>query len=1189
MRRRMLSMIRNRVFQFATAFLILAILPSVACAQGDAPDIIKSVSPVSAKQGESFNLTVNLQDPGQPPLPPSDVIPASVKIGTIEGTSVSRNGDVVTANFTIPSDEMAGTKNVSVVFPAPPDLSDVDEMVFTETGAFEVIGETGSLKVTLEPAGAVTADAQWKADGGSWQDSGTTLSDLSVGSHTVSFKTINGWTAPSAQSVAVISGQTETATGTYTEGGSTLSYPIVDTGQDFCSSDSAEITCPSSGEAFYGQDAQHAGYQFSYESETINGGKVVNDLVTGLMWQQTIDTDGDGDIDASDKKSLSDSKTYCENLTLAGHTDWRLPNIKELYSLIDFRGGDCSGYEGSDTSTLTPFIDNTVFDYDWGDTAANERLIDSQYASDTEYVDTEANDGGTLFGVNFADGRIKGYELVLHGTDKTFFCQCVRSNTSYGVNNFTDNGDDTITDNATGLMWSKNDSGGSGLNWEDALAWVETQNTANHNNWRMPNAKELQSILDYTLSPATSNSAAIDPLFNATKITNEANQDDYPYYWTSTTHLKYNGSVSSGVYISFGRAIGDYGKGDGWQDVHGAGAQRSDPKSPADGVTYPNSNGPQGDAQRVYNYVRLVRDAEVSSSGETGSLTVTISPQEAIDAGSQWKADSGSWQNSGASVSDLTVGTHTVSFKTVSGWTAPASQTVTITADSTKTLTGTYTEDTTEQTIGVFIRDEEKAFEGYTLFAPMQSTTTYLMNNEGNFVYSWESDYNPGLSVYLLESGNLLRTASVRNTVFDAGGSGGKVQEIEPDGNVAWEFDHSGAQYLLHHDVEYLPNGNVLMIAWEYKSEADTIEAGRNPSLLTDGELWPDKIIEVEPASGNIVWEWHVWDHLIQDHDDSKPNHGTVADHPELIDLNYVASGPKSGGADWTHFNSVDYHEEFDQIVVSVHSFSEIWIIDHSTTTEQAKSHAGGNSGKGGDILYRWGNPQTYSAGTSNDQKLFSQHDATWIEDGYPGAGNILIFNNGQGRSDGTDYSSVDEITPPADAQGNYSLTSGSAYDPADMTWTYSDPSDFYSENISGAQRLSNGNTLICNGANGIFFEVTPDKEIVWKYVNPVAKDGTVAQGEEIPENNGSKTNQVFRVYRYAPGYTGLPGDIASDVKGDMDGDWKITLTDIITVLRICAGEKVSPDTEVSDADVNNDSKIGLEEALYILKKLASL
>ncbi len=663
-------------------YIMLAIIFLIANFAWGQGATVETVSPSSAESNATVTVTITLSGDIPPHI-------TSATIGSTAGTiqSYDDTEGKIKASFDFQG-ETTGLKDVSVTFSTPD-----DSITITKAGAF-TIGSTGSLTIAINPGGAVSAGAKWNVDSGSWNESGVTVSDLVEGNHTVSFSSVIDWDKPGDMTVSISGNVSESAT--YTEISVTLTYPVVDTGQDFCSSNSAEITCPSSGEAFYGQDAQYSGYQFSYQLATISGDKVVNDLVTGLMWQQTIDTDGDGDIDAGDKKSLSDSKTYCENLTLAGYTDWRLPNIKELYSLIDFRGGDCSGYEGSDTSVLTPLIDNTVFDYDWGDTAADERLIDSQYASDTEYADTTVNEGGTLFGVNFADGRIKGYELVLHGTDKTFFCQCVRSNTSYGVNNFTDNGDNTITDNATGLMWSKNDSG-SGLNWEDALAWVSTKNASDYlgySDWRMPNAKELQSILDYTRSPATSSSAAIDLLFNATKITNEADQDDYPYYWTSTTHLKYNGSVGSGVYISFGRAIGDYGDGDGWQDVHGAGAQRSDPKSPEDGVTYPNSNGPQGDAQRVYNYVRLVRDADTVT--ETGTLTVTIGPSVAVTAGAQWSIDSGTtWKDSGTSET-LDVGTaYTVTFKTVSGYDKPSDMSGTIVSGS-NSVTGTYTEQTVE-------------------------------------------------------------------------------------------------------------------------------------------------------------------------------------------------------------------------------------------------------------------------------------------------------------------------------------------------------------------------------------------------------------------------------------------------------------------------------------------------------------
>jgi len=386
-------------------------------------------------------------------------------------------------------------------------------------------------------------------------------------------------------------------------------FSVVDTGQGTCYDVSGAIPCPDPGEAFYGQDAQYAGNTPGY---TDNGDGTITDNVTGLMWQQTPDTDGDGDIDANDKLTYDQAVARASTLNLGGYTDWRLPTIKELYSLIDFSGIDPSGYEGTDTSGLVPFIDTAYFDFAYGDTSAGERIIDAQYASSNLYVANTANDGGrTLFGVNFADGRIKGYGLTLFGSDKTFLVIYVRDNTGYGQNDFTDNGDGTISDNATGLMWAQNDSG-MGLNWEEALAWVEAQNAANYlgySDWRLTNAKELQSIVDYTRSPDTTNSAAIDPLFNATSITNEAGQTDYPFYWTGTTHANWSAiSGASGAYVAFGRAMGYMNNT--WVDVHGAGAQRSDPKS-GDPADYPTGHGPQGDAIRIYNYVRCVRTVPV--------------------------------------------------------------------------------------------------------------------------------------------------------------------------------------------------------------------------------------------------------------------------------------------------------------------------------------------------------------------------------------------------------------------------------------------------------------------------------------------------------------------------------------------------------------------------------------------------
>ncbi len=412
--------------------------------------------------------------------------------------------------------------------------------------------------------------------------------------------------------------------------------------------------------------------------------------------------------------------------------------------------------------------------------------------------------------------------------------------------------------------------------------------------------------------------------------------------------------------------------------------------------------------------------------------------------------------------------------------------------------------------------------DGYTLFAPMQSNITYLIDNSGEIIHTWESDYIPALGAYLLPgNGSIIRTEKQpwgSNPTFEAGGgAGGIVQIIDWNWTVIWNFEYSSSQHLSHHDVEVLPNGNVLVIAWEYKTGEAAIAAGRNPALLLDGELWPDHIIEVEPAGvfgGNIVWEWHVWDHLIQDYDPTKDNYGIVANHPELIDLNFEVGRSK---ADWNHINSIDYNEELDQILLCVHGFNEVWVIDHSTTTEEAASHTGGNSGKGGDILYRWGNPQTYRAGDPSDQKFFAQHDATWIQPDYPGAGNILVFNNGLNRPEGA-YSSVDEIIPPLIDNGTYFLSPGFAYGPEEATWIYTaaEPTDFYSQSISGAQRLSNGNTLICDGG-GTFFEVTSEKETVWEYVNP------------FPEQ---WSNNVFKVRRYSRDFPGLlnlirPNDVA--------------------------------------------------------------
>jgi len=371
---------------------------------------------------------------------------------------------------------------------------------------------------------------------------------------------------------------------------------------------------------------------------------------------------------------------------------------------------------------------------------------------------------------------------------------------------------------------------------------------------------------------------------------------------------------------------------------------------------------------------------------------------------------------------------------------------------------------------------------GLTLFQPMFDGTARLIDNNGTVVKSWPGIVNPGLMLYLLPNGNLLQTAVL--AAGPGGGAGGRVMEVDEDGNTIWQFDYASADFLHHHDVEPLPNGNVLMIAWEFLSIPDAVAAGRDPALTIGMRFSPDSVIEIEPdgaGGANIVWEWHVMDHVIQDFDMGQANFGVVADHPELVDLNF----PANATDDWNHVNGIDYNANFDQIAISANFMNEIWVIDHSTTTAEAAGHTGGDQGKGGDLLYRWGNPQSYGAGTPADQTLFRQHDVQWIEDGRPGAGNFIIFNNGVGRPAGS-YSSVDEWVPPVDVMGSYTLTPGSAYAPASALWSYTDPvpTNFFSNIISGTERLSNGNTLIINGVAGHMFEVTPAMQVVWQYLN---------------------------------------------------------------------------------------------------------
>jgi hypothetical protein len=385
-------------------------------------------------------------------------------------------------------------------------------------------------------------------------------------------------------------------------------YTVVDTGQTNCYDNQNTTACPQPGGSFYGQDAQYAGVQPSYVD---NGDGTVTDLNTGLMWQKTPDLDN--------KVTYAEAVAGADTFSLAGYDDWRLPTIKELYSLIDFNGSSIA---------QRPYIDTDYFDFRFGDESAGERLIDAQYWSSTEYIGTVFGGQAAVFGVNFADGRIKGYGLTgPGGSSMTQFVRYVRGNPEYGLNDFVDNGDPsagsgqagTVTDLATGLMWQQTDSG-IPMDWESALGYCENLEYAGYDDWRLPNAKELQSIVDYTQAPDAQNPAqqgpAIDPIFDVTETES--------WFWTSTTLLESPpnlGSGSQAVYVAFGQAFGVFNDPQGNNtliNVHGAGAQRSDPKS-GDPADWEDGFGPQNDQIRIYNYARCVLNGaqfvEVTGSG----------------------------------------------------------------------------------------------------------------------------------------------------------------------------------------------------------------------------------------------------------------------------------------------------------------------------------------------------------------------------------------------------------------------------------------------------------------------------------------------------------------------------------------------------------------------------------------------
>lgn len=471
---------------------------------------------------------------------------------------------------------------------------------------------------------------------------------------------------------------------------------------------------------------------------------------------------------------------------------------------------------------------------------------------------------------------------------------------------------------------------------------------------------------------------------------------------------------------------------------------------------------------------------------------------------------------------------------------------------------------------------EAAALQGYTLIAPLRSQSIYLVDMDGKTVHTWETGHLPGGVTRFLPNGHLLRSANLEgNPRFHGGGIGGRIEELDWGGKVVWHYDLTGDERTLHHDFTTMPNGNLLAIAWEYHPPEEIFERGRAQNQVHDEGLWCDVVVEIarqEPTGGKIVWTWRSCDHLVQDQREKGRDFGVIAEMPGRIDINAdhrfdapeteaerksreereammhglgygggQADGAGGGdvaavdapapapasppvkppdkyNADWLHTNGIDYLPEQDLIVLSSPHLSEIWVIDHGTTTAEAATSKGGRRGRGGDLLWRWGNPRNYGAGDDDSRTLFAQHNPTWVRGAEPDRLSLLVFDNGDSRPGG-EHSAVLELTLPFDPARGFLRDEGWPFGPAEPSWSYKDPERFFSPFISGAERLANGNTLICEGARGRIFEVTAAGLIVWDFYSPFG-------GELAPSKQGGRapSKALFRATRIPADHPGLVG-----------------------------------------------------------------